>query len=156
MKKILFSTTRSLIGVFFIIVLLAINSNAENIKIFQRSEGPPYIFTIQIDKVEKLAGMKLTITYPKKILQFQSARKMPSINSFMHVINDKQPGKLTFVMASAKGISGQSIELFDLTFSSLTQKLPADFKFEFNTCQLMNETLHEIPCNTSTEALLAK
>ena len=156
MKRKTISTTKSVIGAFFIILLFSIGANAANIKISQRSDGPPYIFSIQIDKVDKLAGMKLTITYSEKHLQFQSAKKLASINSFMHVINDKQAGKLTFVMASAKGISGQNIDLFDLTFSSLIQKQLNDFKFELNTCQLMSETLLEIPCNTSTDSLLAK
>jgi hypothetical protein len=66
---------------------------------------PNLQLTVAIDKVEKLAGLKISLAYPDKTLRFKPAAKTKATSSFMYVVNDKQPGKLIIVMASAKGIS---------------------------------------------------
>ena len=64
---------------------------------------------LQIDKADKLAGMKFTIDYPARFLEYKTAQKASAFNSFMQVVNDKKPGRLILVMASATGISGENL-----------------------------------------------
>jgi hypothetical protein len=113
----------------------------------------PYVFTLKIDKAEKLAGMKLTITYPEQYLEFKTAEKTSTFNSFMHVINDKNPGKLVIVMASAKGVSGDDLKLFDFTFSPIPGNPAVSYRIEPMECQLMSENLQEIPCEASSTSI---
>lgn len=104
-------------------------------------------FTLALDKVDKLAGLKISLTYPKTSLKFLEAKKLKTTASFLHVVNDKTPGKLIIVMASAKGISGTNIALIDLAFSLSTKNKPPPVTITTQQCQLMTEGLKKVPCN---------
>lgn len=104
-------------------------------------------YTLYVDHVDKLAGVKITLNYPPDYLHFESASKGTPFHSFIHVINDKTPGKLIFVMASAKGIPGSNLLLFTLHFKKLSPVSTSHKKqIQFSQCQLMDEGLQEISC----------
>lgn len=107
------------------------------------------VLVLQIDKVEKLAGMKLTLDYPARFLEYKSAQKASAFNAFMQVVNDKKPGRLILVMASATGVSGENLKIFELTFSKSSKDLPSSLQIAPAECQLMSESLQEIPCKAS-------
>jgi len=122
---------------------------AANLNLMATSTPNSEVLVVQIDKVEKLAGMKLTLDYPARFLEYKSAQKASAFNAFMQVVNDKKPGRLILVMASATGVSGENLKIFELTFSKSAQDLPPTLKIAPAECQLMSESLQEIPCKTS-------
>jgi hypothetical protein len=97
-----------------------------------------------IDHAEKIAGMKVTIAYDNNHLTFIKAEKSPITSSFMHVTNDKNPGKLIIVMASARGISGENIPLIHLEFTKSLNTDRQTQKISVIQIQLMDENLQEI------------
>lgn len=131
---------------------LSVSGQAAELKLTEQDKTEPTHFMLVLDKAAKLAGMKLSLQYPKEILLFKAAAKTPATKNFLHVVNDKTPGRLVIVMASAKGITGNELELFKLEFSSVPIS-PRDehksFKIHATACQLMSEDLKEIPCNFS-------
>lgn len=139
----------------FAFYLLDISTlQAANLVLSITSSGGSEVIELQIDKVEKLAGMKFTIDYPARFLEYKAAQKASAFNSFMQVVNDKKPGRLILVMASATGISGENLKIFELTFTRSTQNLPSSLKIEPGECQLMSESLQAIPCQTSPLTIL--
>jgi hypothetical protein len=122
---------------------------AANLTLSTTSTPDSEVLVLEIDKVEKLAGMKLTIEYPARFLEYKASQKASPFNSFMQVVNDKNPGRLILVMANATGVSGENLKIFELTFSKKMQNLPATLKIAPTECQLMSDSLQEIPCTTS-------
>ncbi len=141
----------ALLAIFTLVFNLfeATSLQAANLTISATSNPDSQVLLLEIDKVEKLAGMKLTIDYPARFLQFKSAQKAPAFNSFMQVVNDKKPGRLILVMASANGVSGESLKIFELTFVKTMLDLPSSLTVTPSECQLMSDSLQEIPCSTS-------
>ncbi len=128
--------------------------DAAELQITPSENGVPYSYTLSLDHVNKLAGMKLSLSYPQDQLYFESATKGKPFKSFMHVVNDKNPGKLIVVMASAKGVSGSNLPLFVLNFTKRPpQKTPDSYSIKPFQCQLMDENLQEISCNTPEYAI---
>jgi hypothetical protein len=124
--------------------------SAATLKLVSTKTIPNFQLSLEIDKVEKLAGLKISLTYPDKILKFKSATKSKATSAFMHVVNDKHPGKLIIVMASAKGISGSDMALFDLSFDlAAPSGKTKSASIKMTSCQLMTENLKELPCETS-------
>lgn len=116
---------------------------------FTVSQTPPSLrLVLKADKIEKLAGLKISATYPDSVLKYKAAAKTKATTSFMHVVNDKIPGKLIIVMASAQGISGSDVALLDLDFMVLPGKNVSSSSIIITECQLMTEDLKEIACNT--------
>jgi hypothetical protein len=135
--------------IFFIYLTESTPLQAANLMLSTTSALGSEVLTLEIDKVEKLAGMKLTIDYPARFLEYKAAQKATAFNSFMQVVNDKNPGRLILVMASATGVSGENLKIFELTFSKKMQDLPSTLKIAPTECQLMSDSLQEIPCTTS-------
>ncbi len=138
-----------LLCVAFILSLGANSISAATLELVSVKTSPNLQILLKIDKTEKLAGLKVSLTYPDKTLLLKSATKTKATSSFMHVVNDKIPGKLIIVMASAKGISGSEIPLFklDFTFAEPLGKIPSTL-LDITTCQLMSENLEELACKT--------
>ncbi|MCB2216804.1 MAG: cohesin domain-containing protein [Desulfobulbaceae bacterium] len=111
-------------------------------------EKDPGQFSLVIDRAEKLAGMKVTLSYDSTNLSFVKAKKAPSVSSFMHVVNDKIPGTVIIVMASATGISGTDVELLHLYFKQTGNNPKSQMKVSVIQTQLMNENLQEISTDT--------
>ncbi len=111
------------------------------------SAGKPFDIPLMVDKVEKLAGVKIVLHYDKTYLSFAKAAKTKKTSSLMHVVNDKTPGRLILVMAGPKGISGEKFALLMLTFKvrrPVKQKKRVEFKID--RVEMMNEKLKNIPC----------
>lgn len=112
-----------------------------------QSPETPGNIALVIDHAEKIAGLKITFSYDKDLVSFVKASKAKATSSFMHVVNDKQPGKIIIVMASAKGVSGDNLTLAYLEFKlpeTLTDKVRAISVIQV---QLMDENLKEIKGN---------
>ncbi len=136
----------------YILLFLVVAPNiisAASLTLVPSQTNPNLRLSLKVDKIEKLAGLKISLTYPDKILKFNSASKTKATSSFMHVVNDKNPGKLIIVMASAKGISGSDVDLFNLDFTILENIITPSVSIDMTTCQLMTEDLKELSCDTT-------
>lgn len=103
---------------------------------------------VGIDNVEKLAGIKLVINFDKEMLSFKEGQKTKNTQAMMHVINDKNPGRLVVVMAGATGISGTNFPLIHLQFTvKNARKSNFSTRIEIVECQLMSDKLVEIKCS---------
>lgn len=101
---------------------------------------------VMVDQVENLAGIKIVITYNADVLTFKGAKKTNFTDSLMHVVNDKNPGRLIIVMAGATGISGKDENLLLLTFLVKPGLKPGLVYFiDFVEAQLMTDTLKDLP-----------
>jgi len=101
-----------------------------------------------VDHAEKIAGVKVILTYDKNMISFIKAEKSTATSSFLHVVNDKTPGKLIIVMASAKGISGDNLVLISFEFTGIKRLAETkSAKIAVTQIQLMNEDLQEIAGN---------
>ena len=130
-----------------VIQLLQSNAQAAEIDFIRKVKNADVEFTLKVDEVKKLAGLKISVTYPRQSITYLDSIKSTETSSFMHVVNDKNPGKLIIVMASAKGISGKSVPLINLRFAltRIDEKLP--LVITATQCQLMDESLNEIECS---------
>jgi len=109
---------------------------------------------VMIDHVDNLAGVKLVMEYDCKILIFKNGSKTKESNSLMHIINDKNPGKLIVVMAGARGIKGKDFPILTLTFEikkGLTGNHATSIKI--NDVHLMSDQLKEIKCSVMVNPL---
>ena len=107
--------------------------------------GESVVVPLKVDKVHGLAGVKLVMKYDPKILVFRKGDKTKHTTSFMHIVNDKKPGLLIAVMASAKGIGGENIPILTLTFGvKAGLKGNLSTALEITELQLMNDSLKDI------------
>jgi len=91
--------------------------------------------------------MKLVFKYDAKVLKYVKGEKTKHTSPLMHVVNDKNPGTLIIVMAGARGIKGEKISLFSLSFETcgtITEKTSMGLKISER--QLMSDTLKEVDC----------
>ena len=115
----------------------------------QAKAGQDIRVPLMIDQVDRLAGVKLILKYNEDLLTFKGSARTQSTDSMMHVVNDKTPGKLIIVMASARGIAGRDITLLTLFFS-VKKGLTGNHEVSIETAevQLMSDDLRDIPCKT--------
>ena len=141
---------RAVLYSLLIAVVFASPLVAATLEFSQSKTTPRLHYTLSIDKVSKLAGLKIVVNYPKTQIKFIDARKLEPTSSFLHVVNSKQPGRLIIVMASARGVSGSDLALLDLSFSRLQRGMkPVRGQLSISTCQLMSETLKKISCESA-------
>jgi hypothetical protein len=135
--------------VFFTISILFLQSSVQGAEIdfIQHIENADVVFTLRVSEAKKLAGLKISVTYPDQLMMYAESVKSTETSSFMHVVNDKNPGKLIIVMASAKGVSGENVPLLKLRFTILKPKNLTQILITPNQCQLMDEHLNEIKCS---------
>jgi cohesin domain-containing protein len=101
---------------------------------------------VKIDQVEKLAGIKLVVEYDLKYLVYEKVDKSPTTSSLMHVVNDKNPGKLIIVMAGAKGVSGRDFEIINIHFKAGSGlKNTSSESVRITEVELVSEELKNIP-----------
>ena len=112
-----------------------------------KNSSKPLSLSLVIDDAKKIAGMKVTIAYDKDVLILKGADKSKATGSFLHVVNDKYPGKIIIVMASAKGVSGVNVELCHIDFEKKTGNNTSETKISVIQLQLMDENLVEISGN---------
>ncbi|MEW6427694.1 MAG: cohesin domain-containing protein [Thermodesulfobacteriota bacterium] len=100
---------------------------------------------VMIDRVDNLAGAKLVISYDKEVLRFRDLQKGEKAAALMHVVNDKEPGRLIVVMAGAKGISGEQFPLVSLQFTvAATCPEIGATTVNITEAQLMSDTLEDL------------
>jgi len=110
--------------------------------------GDTFTVPIMIDQIDNLAGVKLILSYDPATLLFRDGRKTPQSQSMMHLINDKKPGRLVVVMASAKGIGGKDLAIIHLVFQALEQGPPnRSARIDILEAQLMSDQLKDVPCH---------
>ena len=104
---------------------------------------------IMIDKVDNLAGVKLVMSYDPDIFIFEKGTKSPQTDALMHIVNDKNPGRLILVMAGARGIKGRDFPVLYLTFK-IKEGLKGNHTTEIKIkeVQLMSDDLKEIETKT--------
>ena len=129
--------------------LFCIEANATEAKLSFIAEAPanPLRLSLVIDHADKIAGMKGVITFDKASLALQNAEQSEETSSFLHVVNDKLPGQIIFVMASASGVSGENLTLCHFEFLKLDNSKQPDNRISVTQIQLMNEDLKEIKGN---------
>jgi hypothetical protein len=144
-------TSKSYIVLFSILALFfgpaSGHADAANLKFIPESSGNQLTFSLVVDHAEQIAGVKITLVYDKNFLTFKSAEKTKMTASFMHVVNDKVPGKIIIVMASAKGLSGDNVPLFHLKFTKIANSDTEKQTITVTQVQLMDEKLKEINAN---------
>jgi hypothetical protein len=138
-----------LIGVLFAFVVggSPVLGAELTVPFIQAKAGQDIRFPVVVDKIDRLAGIKLIIHYTKELLTFTGGVRSQSTDSMMHVVNDKIPGKLIVVMAAARGIGGNDITLITLNFS-VKKGLAgsAEAVVDIADVQLMGDDLKDIPC----------
>ena len=107
--------------------------------------------TVKAVNAPDLAGIKLVLQYDVKRMQYKSLTKSKETQSMMHVVNDKNPGTLIIVMASATGQKNPDFDLFALGFELLeSSDKPAPLEIKVSSVEMMSAALTEIPCPTLT------
>jgi len=106
--------------------------------------GQKVVVPVMIDQAVKLAGVKLIMTYDARALQYMEGEKTKQTTSFMHIVNDRNPGRLIIVMAGARGITGHRIALVNINFQLKKNAPDTNTRLDFVTVQLMTEQLTEV------------
>jgi hypothetical protein len=136
----------SVVVALLLCVTVSIAFGAElNVPVVSGSQGDIVKLPVIIDKVDNLAGIKLSLSYDKNTLKFIKAEKTTYTANMLHVVNDKVPGRLIIVMAAARGFTGENAPLVEMSFELLK-----DVKKEDNVivqiieAELMNDKLQRI------------
>ncbi len=147
-----------LLGKHVILCMLAVaiwakDASALEIKVppLTAKSGQSIEIPILVDEVDKLAGVKLVLTYDPEMLTYKKGAKSKEMDSLMHIVNDKKPGILILVMAGAKGVKGKDFPIFTLTFDvkkGLQQNQTT--KISITESQLMGDDLKEMKCSIVT------
>jgi hypothetical protein len=100
--------------------------------------------TLMVEQAERIAGIKAVFTYDERSLRFTEARKSEATASFLHVINDRTPGRLVIVLASATGISGERVGLCHLVFDRIEHQPSSSPMIALEAIEIIDERLNEI------------
>ncbi len=134
----------------FILLLLFCNSASANdarLSFVVEDTANPLRLSLVIDHADKIAGIKVVLTFDKDSLALKQADKSKETSSFLHVVNDKIPGQIIFVMASAKGVSGKNLTLCHFEFIKRDAAHQINNEVTVTQIQIMDEDLHEIAAN---------
>jgi hypothetical protein len=145
--KYFFKKTWFIILLFVAINALPTHAQTAEIDIIQTVKDVDVVFTLKVSEAKKLAGIKISITYQEQLIKYLDNTKSTETASFMHVVNDKNPGKIIIVMASATGISGENLPLLNLRFALINANNELPLVVSATQCQLMDENLNEIGCS---------
>jgi hypothetical protein len=108
-----------------------------------------------IDRIDNLAGVKLVMRYDKELLTYKKGVRSEKAASLMHVVNDKNPGRLVIVMAGARGIKGENFPIFTLTFDTKKNlKERHTTTLQIDEIQLMGDDLKDIKCQTNVKPIV--
>ena len=116
--------------------------------------GEEVIVPVKIDRVDNLAGIKIVLTYNNNLLVYKKMVPSAATKSLMHVVNDKNPGRLIIVMAGAKGIQAKDTVLLNLHFKVI-EKLQKTLttNIEIAELQLMTDQLKNLEYNLEINPL---
>lgn len=113
--------------------------------------GKVFDIPVVIDKIDNLAGVKVSLTYDRTLLKFIKAAKTPASNPLLHIVNSKTPGKLVIVMAGARGIKGENLAILTLGFEALKPpEKAAETRLDVKESQLMTDDLKDISHQVKT------
>lgn len=150
---------RSWLAAGVLLVLTAFNASAAEIRVpaTEARAGQALTIPIKVDRLENLAGLKFVILYDAAILEYQTSEKTEFTASLMHVVNDKKPGRLVIVMAGAKGIGGQNMDLVHLSFrvkqlpDTINQKIQT--RLSMPEIEMMSDQLVPLDCTIQIEPI---
>lgn len=141
----------------FILLLYILPANSAEIIVTPgiQIEGPEVrSLVFSVHAAPKLAGVKLVLEFNPSEYTYTTLRKTKATQNMMHVVNDKHPGKLIVVMASATGQSASNVDLFTLAFTSQgTPPKSAGLALKVTKVELMSSDLVEIPCTDTVITL---
>lgn len=139
-----------LISMLFFLLLHVTQVQAAKLLIaVQTTEAgsPTTSLRVSVKDAPDLAGLKFVFEFNRNNYTYKEFDKSATTESMLHVVNDKYPGKLIVVMASATGQPTPDAELFTLRFSQIVSTLkPADLGFKVSKTELMSAHLAQIPC----------
>ncbi|NOY70629.1 MAG: hypothetical protein GXP53_14275 [Deltaproteobacteria bacterium] len=135
---------------FSVILLHPVTARAAKLVIpyLSGASGDEVEIPVKVQQIDNLAGIKLVLSYDKSALTYVKAVKAEAASSLMHVVNDKQPGRLIIVMAGARGIKGKELTLMTLVFTvnpDLDESIKKT-KITVKEIQVMDDRLKEVPC----------
>jgi hypothetical protein len=108
-------------------------------------QGTVVKLAVSVDKVDNLAGIKLSLAYNKDVLKFVKAEKTSYTANMLHVVNDKVPGRLIIVMAAARGFAGEKAPLVEMSFELLQDVKEEDkVRVQITEAELMSDKLQKI------------
>ena len=138
----------SIVFIFCVInQIAAVNGYAAelNIPASRGTRGEVVKLPVTVDKVENLAGIKLSLTYNKEILKFIKAEKTAFTANMLYVVNDKTPGKLIIAMAAARGFTAEKAPLVEMSFELLRDINKEDNPILWiSAAELMSDRLQRI------------
>jgi len=109
---------------------------------------------VLVDRVDNLAGIKLTLRYDDEVLQYEDARPSEWTDALMHVTNRKTPGCLIVVMAGAEGVKGRNMPLIYIGFrvkNGLKEK--QSLAIRISNIQLVSDQLKNLKSDTGIHPL---
>jgi hypothetical protein len=144
-----FSVGRSFlfISAMLLVLIIASASAAAELRIppVSGNQGEEIKLYVTVDKVDNLAGIKLTLLYDKDVLKFIRGERTQYTSNMLHVINDKVPGRLIIVMAAAKGFTGENAPLVEMAFELLKDvKKEDNVTLKVIEASLMSDNLKKI------------
>ena len=141
--------TRGFVVVFSLLLLNFTAANAFGAELHVSAvagkQGTVVKLDVTVDKVDNLAGIKLSLSYDKAVLKFVKAEKTSYTANMLHVVNDKVPGRLIIVMAAARGFAGENAPLVEMSFELLQDVKEEDkVRVQIIDVELMNDSLQRI------------
>lgn len=100
---------------------------------------------VMLDDVPNLAGLKIVISYDTVLLSYAGGAKTAGTASLMHIVNDRNPGRLVLVMAGARGIHGKDMAVFTFRFkvdAAVRKKTVTELRI--TESQLMSDALKDL------------
>lgn len=139
--------------IFISIIFTALISVSAELKAQRVNNKETNTVEINISTIDAqdLAGLKVVLHYDLQKLKYKNLSKSKETKAMMHVVNDKNPGTLIIVMASATGQQTADFDLFTISFEKLTEldgQTPLEIKVK--NVEMMSAALIEIPCSTKT------
>ena len=131
-------------AVFIFILPTTSLADSVNLSLTATKNDENIELSLVVEHAVKIAGMKVTLSYDKKSFILSGVEKSDATSSFLHVVNDKYPGKIILVMASATGISGNKITLCRFRFKRTETTPKSESQISITQLQLMTEDLTEI------------
>lgn len=132
-----------LVALLHLLLFIPLQSFGANLLIQAEEKGGNVSYTVSADEAEALAGLKVSMSFPAGSLTYQSYKLDPALKNFMHLVNDKKPGKLILVAASANGVSGKPLNLFSLVFKRTENQEKG--ALQVTGYELMSDSLKKIP-----------
>ncbi|KPA16019.1 cellulosome anchoring protein [Candidatus Magnetomorum sp. HK-1] len=140
----------NIINKTILLLLLCLVINAYTAEIYipkiTALSGTEVKIPLLVDRINNLAGIKISINYDHNLLKFNKVIKSENTASLMHIVNSKTLGNIIVVMAGAKGVPIFNDKIMDVYFT-VTDNLnkTKTTTLEVTELQLMNDSKVDIP-----------